>query len=217
MDKYDVVFDIIEHPENYTSARLSEILSDPETREIYNVLVRTQSAAKSRETMSQAEVDEQWNRFERAHPTSRLRFLWLSGRAASIALVIVSSVVAFAVGITIKVGLDHVNTDDAVVVAARVDAAKSLAVASDTIAPPSESPSDKPTSPVLFDNASLGEIVGTISKAYGVNARFEVETKKQLHLFYKFDPKNTLQSIVDQLNNFEQIDITLEGGELVVR
>ncbi len=217
MDKYDIVFDIIEHPENYTSARLSEILSDPETREIYNVLVRTQSAAKSRETMSQAEVDEQWKRFERAHPTSRLRFLWLSGRAASIALVIVSSVVAFAVGITIKVGLDCGNTDDAVVVAARVDAAKSLAAASDTIAPPSENPSDMPTSPVLFDNASLGEIVGTISKAYGVKARFEVETKKQLHLFYKFDPKNTLQAIVDQLNNFEQIDIKLEGSELVVR
>ncbi len=217
MDKYDVVFDIIEHPENYTSARLSEILSDPETREIYNVLVRTQSAAKSRETMSQAEVDEQWNRFERAHPTSRFRFLWLSGRAASIALVIVSSVVAFAVGITIKVGLDRGNTDDAVVVAARVDAAKSLAAASDTIAPPSESSSDKPTSPVLFDNASLGEIVETISKTYGVKARFEVETKRQLRLFYKFDPKNTLQSIVDQLNNFEQIDIKLEGGELVVR
>ena len=69
----------------------------------------------------------------------------------------------------------------------------------------------------LFDNASLGEIVETISKTYGVKARFEVETKRQLRLFYKFDPKNTLQSIVDQLNNFEQIDIKLEGGELVVR
>ena len=51
MDKYDVALDIIEHPENYTSAQLSEILSDPEMREIYNVLVKTQSAAKSRDTI----------------------------------------------------------------------------------------------------------------------------------------------------------------------
>ncbi len=217
MDKYDIVFDIIEHPENYTSARLSEILSDAETREIYNVLVKTQSAAKSRETLSRAQVDEEWTRFERAHPTSRFRFLWLSGRAASIALLIVSSVVAFAVGITIKVSLDRGNTDEAVVVAARGDAAEGLAAVGDTVAPLPEASSAKLTSPVLFDNASLGEIVETIAKTYGVKARFEAETKRQLRLFYKFDPRNTLQSTVDQLNNFEQIDITLEGSELVVR
>lgn len=217
MDKYDVVLDIIERPENYTSARLSEILSDPETREIYNVLVKTQSAAKSRDTISSAEVDEEWKRFEQAHPAPRFRFLWLSGRAASIALLIVSSVVAFAVGITIKVSIDRGRAAETAGVAARGDAAQSSAAAQDTIAPLPESWSAMPTSPVLFDNASLGEIVETIAKTYGVKARFEAEAKKQLHLFYKFDPKKALQDIVDQLNNFEQINITLEGSELVVR
>lgn len=217
MDKYDVVLDIIERPENYTSARLSEMLSDPETREIYNVLVKTQSAAKSRDTISSAEVDEEWKRFEQAHPAPRFRFLWLSGRAASIALVIVSSVVAFAVGITIKVSIDRGRAAETAGVAARGDAAQSSAAAQDTIAPLPESRSAMPTSPVLFDNASFGEIVETIAKIYGVKARFEAEAKKQLHLFYKFDPKKALQDIVDQLNNFEQINITLEGSELVVR
>lgn len=217
MDKYDVVLDIIERPENYTSARLSEILSDPETREIYNVLVKTQSAAKSRDTISSAEVDEEWKRFEQAHPAPRFRFLWLSGRAASIALVIVSSVVAFAVGITIKVSIDRGRAAETAGVAARGDAAQSSAAAQDTITSLPESRSAMPTSPVLFDNASLGEIVETIAKTYGVKARFEAEAKKQLHLFYKFDPKKALQDIVDQLNNFEQINITLEGSELVVR
>ena len=217
MDKYDVALDIIEHPENYTSAQLSEILSDPEMREIYNVLVKTQSAAKARDTISSAEVDEEWKRFEQAHPAPRFRFLWLSGRAASIALLIVSSVVAFAVGITIKVSLDRGKTDEAIVVAARGDAAQSQAVVRDTVAPSSEGVPAKSTSPVLFENASFGEIVETIAKTYGVKARFEAEAKKQLHLFYKFDPNNTLQNIVDQLNSFEQIDITLEGSELVVR
>lgn len=217
MDKYDAVLDIIEHPENYTSARLSEILSDPETREIYNVLVKTQSAAKSRDIMSSAEVDEEWKRFERAYLTSRFRFLWLSGRAATIALLIVSSVVAFAVGITIKVSLDRGNTDEAVAEAFHGDAIQSSTAVCDTVASTSETPFTKPTSPVLFENASFGEIVETIAKTYGVKARFEAEAKKQLHLFYKFDPNNTLQNIVDQLNSFEQIDITLEGSELVVR
>ena len=86
-----------------------------------------------------------------------------------------------------------------------------------TVAPSSEGVPAKSTSPVLFENASFGEIVETIAKTYGVKARFEAEAKKQLHLFYKFDPNNTLQNIVDQLNSFEQIDMTLEGSELVVR
>lgn len=216
MDKYDIVLDIIEHPQKYTSARLSEILSDSETREIYNVLVKTQSAAKSRDTISSAEVDEEWKRFEQAHPAPRFRFLWLSGRAASIALLIVSSVVAFAVGITIKVSLDRGKTDEAIAVAGHGNVAENREAACDTVATMPENP-DKPTSPVSFDNASLGEIVETIARAYGVKARFEVEAKRQLRLFYKFDPKNTLQNTIDRLNNFEQIDITLEGSELVVR
>ena len=39
MDKYELVLDIIEHPDKYTSEQLQEIMSDPETRKIYLSLI----------------------------------------------------------------------------------------------------------------------------------------------------------------------------------
>ena len=55
--KYDVVLDIIEHPENYTPEQLTEILSDSETREIYNLLCKTDSAI---EAGREIDVDAEW-------------------------------------------------------------------------------------------------------------------------------------------------------------
>lgn len=44
MDKYELVLDIIEHPDKYTSEQLQEIMSDPETRKIYILLCKIDSA-----------------------------------------------------------------------------------------------------------------------------------------------------------------------------
>ena len=54
MDKYELVLDIVEHPEKCTSGQLAEIMSDPETREIYNLLCKTESAIEANE---EVEVD----------------------------------------------------------------------------------------------------------------------------------------------------------------
>ncbi len=43
MDKHELVFDMIDHPEHYTSEQIAELLSDPEAREIYNLLCKTES------------------------------------------------------------------------------------------------------------------------------------------------------------------------------
>lgn len=40
MDKYKLVLDIIEHPDKYSSEKLQTILSDPKTKELYNLLCK---------------------------------------------------------------------------------------------------------------------------------------------------------------------------------
>ena len=59
MDKYDLVLDIIEHPEKYTSEQLAEIMSEPETREIYNLLCKTESVIKGYE---EPDVSAEWEK-----------------------------------------------------------------------------------------------------------------------------------------------------------
>ena len=59
MDKYDLVLDIIEHSEKYSSEQLAEIMSEPETREIYNLLCKTESAIKDSE---EPDVSNEWEK-----------------------------------------------------------------------------------------------------------------------------------------------------------
>lgn len=58
MDKYDLVFDIVTHPDKYSSERLEEIFSDPETREIYALLCKINYAAESQNELTSDEVEE---------------------------------------------------------------------------------------------------------------------------------------------------------------
>ena len=62
MDKYNIVLDLIEHPERYTDERINEFLSDPETKEIYDLLCKTETAIKMQAT---PDVDAEWRKFSR--------------------------------------------------------------------------------------------------------------------------------------------------------
>ena len=64
MDKYELVLGIVEHPEKYTSEQLAEIMSDPETKEIYNQLCKVDSAI---EADKEIDVDAEWEDFSEKH------------------------------------------------------------------------------------------------------------------------------------------------------
>lgn len=103
MDKYGIVLDLIEHPDKYTPQQIEILLSDSETRAIYNLLCKTQSSLKSYE--NDVDVDDEWQSFEREHIKPRLRFLWHGSRAASISALILTSVAAIAIGTVIGISL----------------------------------------------------------------------------------------------------------------
>lgn len=99
MDKYDIVLDLIEHPAKYTPERIAEILSDPEAREIYNLLCKADSTLES--TDAEVDVDAEWQKFSQCHKKPKFQFLWSGSRAASIAAIAFTSLAAVAIGITV--------------------------------------------------------------------------------------------------------------------
>ena len=92
MDKYELVLDIVEHPEKYTSGQLAEIMSDSETREIYNLLCKADAAIEANE---EVDVDAEWENFSEKHAVRPRRSkFWFGSRAASIAAIIGTSIVS---------------------------------------------------------------------------------------------------------------------------
>lgn len=212
MDKYDIVLDIIEHPERYTAERLGEILSDPETREVYNLLCKADSAMRSG---SEVDVDAEWEEFRkgktlRSHKVSA----WFGNRAALIAAIAGTSAAAVAAGIAVTVAVvNRTSAGEQTLPSAKEDIVAAVAV--DTAAAPADTVKVD-LSPVMFEDASLDAIMETIASVYNVEVKFANPETASLHLYYKFEPALPLEEIVSRLNTFEQINIRLEAGTLVI-
>lgn len=211
MDKYDLVLDIIEHPEKYSSEQLSEIMSEPETREIYNLLCKTESAIKDSE---EPDVNTEWKKYSNSRLVRpRWVFSWFGSRAASIAAIVGTSLAAFAAGIAVTVSvIDHKSEpmDETVAVSS-----SDVADSTDTVTAKSETVNES-LAPVMFEDEPLERIMREIAEVYGVEVLFNDMETASLHLYYKFDPSLTLNEVIEQLNTFEQINIRRNGNTLTI-
>lgn len=210
----ELVVDIIEHPENYTSEQLAKIMSDPNTRELYRLICLTDSTIEANKM--NINVDAEWMEFTRKHLiTPHRRFLLFGSRAASIATIVFTSIVAVAAGVAVTISvMNHpaeppveTNSDNIITMAyngssdtstTRVDSVKAI-----------------PTS-VMFENAPLKAIMEVIVTIYGVDVRFNNREAAALHLYYKLESTLPLDEIVGQLNTFEQINIKHNDNTLTI-
>ncbi len=209
MDKYELVLDIIEHPDRYKSEQLAEIMSDRETREIYNLLCKTDSAI---EAEKEIDIDAEFEAFSEKHFIHpRRSFLWFGSRAASIAAIVGTSIVAVAAGIAVTVAVIDRKPEP---IADNVTVAPSVVdVSTDTIKAQNDTVKVNQTS-IMFENDPLEKIMREVAIAYNVEVKFNNKESASLHLYYKFDPSLPLNEVVEQLNTFEQINITQNGNIL---
>ena len=207
MDKYELVLDIVEHPEKYTSGQLAEIMSDQETREIYNLLCKTESAIEANE---EVDVDAEWENFSEKHTVrSRRTFFWFGSRAASIAAIIGTSIVAVSAGIAVTVAVIDHKPDP--ITESMPTAPSTVAVSTDTVTAKNDTVKVSLT-PIMFEDEPLEKIMNS----YGVEVKFYNKEAASLHLYYKLDPSLPLDEVVEQLNIFEQIDIKRNGNTLTI-
>ena len=69
---------------------------------------------------------------------------------------------------------------------------------------------------VLFEDKSLSEVLERIAMHYGVSVKYNSPERKNLRLYFRWDPNQDLMDAVESLNNFEQIRISVENKTLTV-
>ncbi len=215
MDKYKLVLDIIEHPDKYSSEKLQTILSDPKTKALYNLLCKTDSAI---EANKEVDIDAEWEVFSHKHnhtPHRRL-FAWFGSRAASIAVIVFTSIVAVAAGIAITVSVTERKAEPMANAEAQQNAsAVTVSVPADSTAVPTDTVKADLT-PMMFEDEALETIMDAVANRYGVDVKFNNKEVASLHLYYKFDPALTLDDVIAQLNTFEQINIKQNNKTLTI-
>ena len=65
--KWDMLLDLLEHPEKYSETQKDELLGEEEVNELYQQLVETQQSldfAKSKEEMKMPSIDAEWEKLK---------------------------------------------------------------------------------------------------------------------------------------------------------
>lgn len=217
-DNIDRLLDALEHPENYSDAEVEQILTDPEAREVYDMLRKTADASAP---VSEINLDEEWRRFEAKQPKRRPVILrWLSfivsrnAAAVIIALVGTLAVVGATIGVT-----HYFIANNEISQTEQAGPQKQNAIDNSNVTP-TDTITDETTplpETIVFKGENLERILADMAGYYGVTVKFNQDAAKSLLLYFEWDQSLSLSEVVEQLNNFEQINITLTDRVLTVK
>ncbi len=92
MDKIEELIKMMEHPEQYPDEKWKDMLRDEECRIYYNLMSKTDSAVND-PTVSDKDIDEEWQKLEVQHyaPTKNRILLWYKIAAVFVGLALISS------------------------------------------------------------------------------------------------------------------------------
>ena len=217
-DKIDRLLDALEHPENYTDTEVEQILSDPQAREVYDMMRKTADASAP---VPQINLDEEWQRFEAKQTRRKPGILrWLPFMASRNAAAVVLALVGTLAVVAATIGVTHyIGTQKDLAQTQQTEQQEQTAVAKTDIAPADTIPTEVAPLPetILFKGETLETILSDIARYYGTTVKFNQNAAKSLQLYFEWNQALPLNEVVEQLNNFEQINITLTDNVLTVK
>lgn len=145
-----------------------------------------------------------------SHPITSWRKL-----AASIAGFVLISGIAFA---AIHTYIKHSQEPTQVTVdthpeVIKSDSAKQVA-AKDSLTHPKP---EKPAIHKTFENVAFEKMLSEIASYYDLQVKFENNEDKTLRLYYEWNSHSSIENIVKELNQFENVNIELQQNELIVK
>lgn len=144
-------------------------------------------------------VDEEWQKFEAKNFLPRRRsWGWMQIAATTICVLMLS-------GITYAAINHLISTDQKPGIAVtdrKPDVKKVMKTYGQKAVPTNQAP-------VVYNNVELRQIMQRIADGYGVKVVFKNEKASSLRFFLQWEADDTLQEIIDKINHFEKVHLTL--------
>ena len=144
-------------------------------------------------------VDEEWQKFEAKNFLPRRRsWGWMQIAATTICVLMLS-------GITYAAINHLISTDQKPGIAVtdrKPDVKKVMKTYGQKAVPANQAP-------VVYNNVELRQIMQRIADGYGVKVAFKNEKASSLRFFLQWEADDTLQEIIDKINHFEKVHLTL--------
>lgn len=231
--KWDMLLDLLEHPEKYSETQKDELLGDEEVNELYQQLVETRQSldfAKSKEKMKMPSIDAEWEKLKEekqqkeemsqnaeTQQTAKLFSLWSPMRkVAAVAAVLVVSGITFAAIHLVTRSHQASDKHNTELVASRKDSIQQVS------APQKSNIEEKTDSaslaqlPLVYENAELQNILTPIAGHFHLQVTYQNESARHIRLFLQLEKNMSLDDIIELLNHFEKVNIRHEGQTLIV-
>ena len=204
-DKLFRVLDATEHPERYTDEELEELLRDEECAAYYRLMCDAASAYAEKPEESDAAIDAEWQRIvsrQEHHRTVPLIPLALRKVAAVVIAVIVLSAVSYA-AVRLIQGRQQPESE-------------SVAAVQEVTEQSSALPSEAEDSIHVFQNAEIQEILSTVSAYYQLQTEYRSEDARRVRLYIKWNKMECVDSLLQRLNHFDKVRLTLSNDRIIV-
>lgn len=225
--KWDLLLDLLEHPEKYSETQKDELLGDEEVNELYQQLVETRQSldfAKSKEEMKMPSIDAEWEKLKdemkqnaETQQTAKLFPLWSPMRkVAAVAAVLVVSGITFAAIHLVTRSHQTSDNGNTELVASRKDSIQQVS------APQKSNIEEKADSaslaqlPLVYENAELQNILTPIAEHFHLQVTYQNESTRHIRLFLQLEKNMSLDDIIELMNHFEKVNIRHEGQTLIV-
>ena len=76
---------------------------------------------------------------------------------------------------------------------------------------------EKPAFHKTFENVAFEQMISEIAAYYDLQVKFENNEDKTLRLYYEWNSHSSIENIVKELNQFENVNIELQQNELIVK
>ena len=243
--KWDMLLDLLEHPEKYSETQKDELLGDEEVNELYQQLVETRQSldfAKSKEGMKMPSIDAEWEKLQdemklkeekqqkeeklqkeemnqnaETQRTAKSFPLWSPMRkVAAVAAVLVVSGITFAAIHLVTRSHQASDKHNTELVASRKDSIQQVS------APQKSNIEEKTDSvslaqlPLVYENAELQNILTPIAGHFHLQVTYQNESARHIRLFLQLEKNMSLDDIIELMNHFEKVNIRHEGQTLIV-
>lgn len=231
--KWDMLLNLLEHPEKYSETQKDELLGDKEVNELYQQLIETRQSldfAKSKEKMKMPSIDAEWEKLKEekqqkeemsqnaeTQQTAKLFSLWSPMRkVAAVAAVLVVSGITFAAIHLVTRSHQPSDNSNTELVASQKDSIQQVS------APQKSNIEEKTDSaslaqlPLVYENAELQNILTPIAGHFHLQVTYQNESARHIRLFLQLEKNMSLDDIIELMNHFEKVNIRHEGQTLIV-
>lgn len=231
--KWDMLLNLLEHPEKYSETQKDELLGDKEVNELYQQLIETRQSldfAMSKEKMKMPSIDAEWEKLKEekqqkeemsqnaeTQQTAKLFSLWSPMRkVAAVAAVLVVSGITFAAIHLVTRSHQPSDNSNTELVASQKDSIQQVS------APQKSNIEEKTDSaslaqlPLVYENAELQNILTPIAGHFHLQVTYQNESARNIRLFLQLEKNMSLDDIIELMNHFEKVNIRHEGQTLIV-